>query len=208
MDPMTFTVTECPDGTLHVQNLVGMYLGQHHVHSKKGFEEWKKKAGPEAKGSLKTEKGVCNCGLKPGWVRECNGKDWFNANFGEDPEGVSESVAAVPVAQEPPKSEAPSPAPEKPPDKQAPGKGAEGDRMKYTATATVDGKKEVHEFEHDKASPWKIKDFAAKKFFAGFVKDKKPLEVWKAIDIKPVREKVERKAKAKKEKVKAGAGAK
>lgn len=200
-DEMTFKVTECMDGALHVQNFTGMYLGQHHVHSKKGFEDWKKKAVPENKGKLKVEKGVCKCGLKPGWVRECNGKDWFNANFGEEPE-PSVSGAAVPLAQESPKVETPSQAPVKLPEK-APVTGAKGVMMKYVATATVDGKKEVHEFEHAKVSPWKVKDFAVKKFFAGLAKDKKPLEVWKAVKIKPVPEKAAKKEK--REKVGAGA---
>lgn len=135
MDETTFKVTESPDGMFHVQNIVGMYLGQHHIHSKKGFEEWKKKAAPENKGKLKIEKGVCNCGLKPGWVREINGRDWFNANFGEEPE-PSASGAAVPPPQELPKVEAPSSAPVEPPEK-TPVKGVKGDQMSDSATATA-----------------------------------------------------------------------
>lgn len=146
MSETTFKVTESPDGMFHVQNFLGMYLGQHHVHSKAGFDGWKKKAAPEDKGKLKIEAGACKCGLKPGWVRECNGKDWFNANFGEE-SGPSVSGAAVPLPQEPPKVEAPSQAPVKPPEK-TPVKGVEGDQMSDSATATQAKKKVQSEAGH------------------------------------------------------------
>lgn len=134
MSDTSFTVTKCPDGSVHVQNVVGMHLGQHHVHSEKGFAEWKKKAAPENKGGIEVAEGVCNCGLKPGWVREINGRDWFNANFGED-SGQNASPAAVPSVQGSPSLEAPVLSEETPPKAVPVKRAAKGDSM---AKATRD----------------------------------------------------------------------
>ena len=37
---MTFYCTREPDGTIHVQNAVTGFLGQHHVHTPEDFERW------------------------------------------------------------------------------------------------------------------------------------------------------------------------
>ncbi len=75
---MTFYATECPDGTIHVQNVVMGHLGQHHVHTKESFQRWKKNVRDE---DLKVSKGECNCGLKPGDVKEYDGQVWHNKKW-------------------------------------------------------------------------------------------------------------------------------
>lgn len=199
MPQMDFFVSHLPDGTYHVQDKTGPHFGQHHVHSKEGFERWEKKRKLGGAISIGVAPN-CDCGLAVGFVKECNGKVWFNAAFGEKrnaetPELISkpEDAAPEPVA---PDAKPPEGKKEKKPQVNE----AKGEKMKFLATAKVDGKLETHEFEHDKGSPWKIKDFAAKKFFAALIKDKKPLEVWKAISVEPVRAKVERKAAPKQDK--------
>jgi len=74
---MHIFATECPDGSVHVQNYVGAYRGQHHVHSKESFERWRKEAGVE----VKVTKGNCDCGLKPGDCREYDGYVWHNEKW-------------------------------------------------------------------------------------------------------------------------------
>jgi hypothetical protein len=74
---MYFYAVECPDGTVHVQNYVGPYRGQHHVHSKESFERWRRENGLE----VKVVKGECNCGLKPGDVKEYDGNVWHNPKW-------------------------------------------------------------------------------------------------------------------------------
>lgn len=62
------------DGTVHVQNWVGPFAGQHHVHTKEGFEAWRKNvAGMNA---VKRIRGQCACRLKPGQVRDYDGRIW------------------------------------------------------------------------------------------------------------------------------------
>ena len=39
MFEMTFYCAKQPDGTIHVQNAVKGYLGQHHVHTPEDFEK-------------------------------------------------------------------------------------------------------------------------------------------------------------------------
>jgi hypothetical protein len=77
---MNFYVTIDKDSVYHVQNAVMGYLGQHHVHTEKGFDNWKKNVDREA---IFIEKGQCSCGLKPGEVRDHNGKVTFNEGFGD-----------------------------------------------------------------------------------------------------------------------------
>jgi hypothetical protein len=56
-------------GLVHVQNWVGAYAGQHHVHTKKDFAKWRKTV---AAGDLihMRKATACDCGLKAGEVRE------------------------------------------------------------------------------------------------------------------------------------------
>jgi hypothetical protein len=208
MPEMDFIVSHLPDGTYHVQDKTGPHLGQHHVHSKEGFERWEKKRKLGGAISIGVAPN-CDCGLAVGFVKEFNGKVWFNAVFGEKriaDASVEDQKPEEPISK--PEEAAPEPvAPEaKNPkagkkDKLPQVNEAKGEKMKFIATAQVEGKLETHEFEHEKASPWKVKDFAAKKFFAALIKDKKPLEIWKAIAVEPFREKIERKAKEKVAKV-------
>ena len=78
---MTHHATFCPDGTVHVQNFVAWMSGQHHVHSKASYLRWKE----ETKSAAEEAKGTCNCGLKPGQVREYDGRVWSNPRFGDKP---------------------------------------------------------------------------------------------------------------------------
>ena len=75
---MVFVVQLTPDGNCHVQNMVGGYLGQHHVHTEAGFEKWKKGVSEE---DLRIARGRCSCGLKPSQVREYDGKVWQSNDF-------------------------------------------------------------------------------------------------------------------------------
>ena len=77
---ISFEVTETPDGLFHVQNWVGPFRGQHHVHTAKGLKNWMRKADINKK-HLRIRKGECNCGLKPGDVREYDGQVWHNNDF-------------------------------------------------------------------------------------------------------------------------------
>jgi len=69
MFEMHFYVTRTPDGNIHVQNAVGPYMGQHHVHTRKDFAIWK---ADIPKGQLHDHGRIepCDCGLAPGEVRE------------------------------------------------------------------------------------------------------------------------------------------
>jgi len=77
---MRFYVTETPDGLIHVQNVIGPFLGQHHVHTKEGYEKWKR-SGKIKKKNIIYQKGECNCGLKPSQVREYDGHVWTSDRF-------------------------------------------------------------------------------------------------------------------------------
>jgi len=76
---MSFYATETPDGNVHVQNAVMGMLGQHHVHTQGSYARWKR----EPKVTVKASKGTCDCGLKPGDVREYDGKVWHSDKFGK-----------------------------------------------------------------------------------------------------------------------------
>lgn len=68
MMEMNFYITRTADGLVHVQNAVMGYLGQHHVHSQTGFEQWAKETG--AKGNIKDLGSTkCDCGLKAGQTK-------------------------------------------------------------------------------------------------------------------------------------------
>ena len=68
MHTMRFYVSKSPDGLYHVQNAVGGYLGQHHVHTKASFESWSKDME-----NIEMLDGPCDCGLTAGQVRDHNG---------------------------------------------------------------------------------------------------------------------------------------
>jgi hypothetical protein len=65
---MTHYVTIETDGTYHVQNAIGGWLGQHHVHTKEDFERWAQNVSVDDITNL-GEAG-CTCGLKPGEMKE------------------------------------------------------------------------------------------------------------------------------------------
>jgi len=58
-------------GLIHVQNAVMGYLGQHHVHTEKGFEKWKNGISPDVLHESETQD--CDCGLKPREARSHDG---------------------------------------------------------------------------------------------------------------------------------------
>lgn len=76
---MTYHVTITEDGFYHVQNVVMGHLGQHHVHTKKGYEFWLKNINN--KEDIKVSKGKCNCDLNAGDVREYDGHIWHKQEF-------------------------------------------------------------------------------------------------------------------------------
>jgi len=79
MFSMLYSAVIYDDGTVHVQNSVMGHLGQHHIHSFKGYRRWKKdlKLNCDEKKAKKGEK--CDCKLKtPGQIREYDGKEWVN----------------------------------------------------------------------------------------------------------------------------------
>ena len=74
-----------PDGSIHVDNFVGSYQGQHHVHTAKSFAKWRTLVDATSVQELKsTQRAACGCGLHPGQVREYDGRIWDNPVFGED----------------------------------------------------------------------------------------------------------------------------
>lgn len=75
---MRFYVSINKDGTYHVQNAVAGNLGQHHVHTKDGFEKWKKDVDSDA---IKMLNGQCNCGLDIGYVKSHTGTITYNPDF-------------------------------------------------------------------------------------------------------------------------------
>jgi len=68
-----------PDGLYHVQNMVGPFEGQHHVHTEAGYRKWKK--GIDKKRIHAGETDSCMCGLEPGYIRDCDGRVWFNEKY-------------------------------------------------------------------------------------------------------------------------------
>ena len=64
---MNFYCTKEPDGTIHVQNAVMGFLGQHHVYTTEDFEHWK--VGITKSQIVWLDGAPCDCGLKPREVR-------------------------------------------------------------------------------------------------------------------------------------------
>ena len=81
---MVFEVKRNKDGTVHVQNIVLhmgiIYKGQHHVHTEEGFRKWLEENKID-KDSLIYLEGECDCGLKAGYVKEYDGKVWFDERY-------------------------------------------------------------------------------------------------------------------------------
>jgi hypothetical protein len=76
---MRHYVALTPDGLYHVQNMVGTMIGQHHVHSENGYKEWKSKV--DEKDIHLEESEFCPCGLEAGYVKEFDGRVWFNKKY-------------------------------------------------------------------------------------------------------------------------------
>ena len=77
---MRFYVFQTPDGNYHVQNMVGGYEGQHHVHSPQSFDKWSKEIA--GLGNIEMlDPASCDCGLVPGDIRGHTGKIQHNAEF-------------------------------------------------------------------------------------------------------------------------------
>ena len=77
---MVFLVRKTPDGLLHVQNYVGAYRGQHHVHTESGYREWLK-INNMRESDLEVREAKCDCGLQPSQVQEYDGKVWTSNDF-------------------------------------------------------------------------------------------------------------------------------
>ena len=75
---MHFYVTKTTDGLYHVQNAVMGMLGQHHVHTEKGFKKWMREIEKE---KIHTSSGNCDCGLRAGNVQDHTGNVTFNRKF-------------------------------------------------------------------------------------------------------------------------------
>jgi len=69
---MSFYCTREADGTIHVQNAVMGFLGQHHVHTPEDFERWRRAGYQPVPDRLIhwLEAAPCRCGLAPGEVRQ------------------------------------------------------------------------------------------------------------------------------------------
>ena len=76
---MRHYVALTPDGLYHVQNVVGAMPGQHHVHSEQGYMKWKRNMSQRYIFEENAE--FCSCRLDPGYVREFDGRVWFNEKF-------------------------------------------------------------------------------------------------------------------------------
>ena len=77
---MRHYVALTPDGLYHVQNMIGAMIGQHHVHTEKGYKEVEEGHRQEVH-SLEEMAEFCACGLEPGYVKEHDGRVWFNEKF-------------------------------------------------------------------------------------------------------------------------------
>ncbi len=64
---MTFYCTREPDSTVHVQNAVSGFLGQHYVHTPDDFE--RRKLGVPESQIVWLDAAPCDYALKPGEVR-------------------------------------------------------------------------------------------------------------------------------------------
>jgi len=72
---MRHYVTLTPDGLYHVENIVGPYPGQHHIHTEQGYRRWRSNID---KKYIHLEEGeLCVCGLEPGYVLEYDGRVWY-----------------------------------------------------------------------------------------------------------------------------------
>lgn len=80
---MRHHVTRTPDGKYHVQNVVMGHYGQHHVHTKSGFEKWVRETKIN-KDDLTITDGSCECGISPSHVREYDGQVWKSTRFDGD----------------------------------------------------------------------------------------------------------------------------
>lgn len=82
MMKMHFYVTKTPNNLYHVQNYVGAYRGQHHVHSEESYLRWIMGLTVKEYEDIEVKLGECSCGLnKSGMVREYDGREWFNDRF-------------------------------------------------------------------------------------------------------------------------------
>jgi hypothetical protein len=78
MIEMHFYITKTRDGLYHIQNAISGVLGQHHVHTKTGYEKWKKEIPKER---LHIEEGKVCCDLKAGEVKDHRGNVTVNKLF-------------------------------------------------------------------------------------------------------------------------------
>ncbi len=79
LSEMRHYVALTPDGQYHVQNVVGAFPGQHHVHSEQGYMKWKRSINRKYLHEEIAE--FCPCGLEPGYVKEHDGRVWLNEEY-------------------------------------------------------------------------------------------------------------------------------
>ena len=65
---MIFYVSKDKKGNLHVQNMIGPYQGQHHVHTPEDFKRWKR-LNRIPNDVISELDGTCECGLQAGGTR-------------------------------------------------------------------------------------------------------------------------------------------
>jgi len=75
---MSFYVSKDKNGNIHVQNAIMGHLGQHHVHTPKGFKKWAKDIDKE---DIHNLDGLCDCGLILGQVKDHEGNVSYNSDF-------------------------------------------------------------------------------------------------------------------------------
>jgi hypothetical protein len=80
MIDMRYAVDITPDGLHHVTNVVMGMRGQHHVHTKEGYDCWKSHNKIPDENIIIGE-GNCNCGMNPGDVEEYDGHKWHSDRF-------------------------------------------------------------------------------------------------------------------------------
>lgn len=78
---MSFYATKHPDGLWHVDNFIQGLHGQHHLHSDRSFEAWKKHVHKRDLHLTESDKPCSCCMTKSGDVKEYDDRQWHNDMF-------------------------------------------------------------------------------------------------------------------------------
>jgi len=77
-----FYVWKNSDGLYHIQNYIGMYKGQHHIHNEDSYKQWMENLNKIERSNMVMMRGTCECGHnKSGIIEEYDGRVWFNNKF-------------------------------------------------------------------------------------------------------------------------------